>query len=73
MLVVLSRCCCWFLPPHQEHSCQNQGQTKDLPIATNDELDVHEDTSIVILHAKQMQISNVLPPGTQSEALQVLE
>uniref|UniRef100_A0A4W6EN50 Aminopeptidase n=1 Tax=Lates calcarifer TaxID=8187 RepID=A0A4W6EN50_LATCA len=90
----------------------NQGQAKDLPIATNGqpfpwdrmrlpktisplhydltihpnlttldftgvariELDVHEDTSIIILHAKQMQISNVLllaPEGIRP--LHVLE
>uniref|UniRef100_A0A3B4T8I6 Endoplasmic reticulum aminopeptidase 1b n=1 Tax=Seriola dumerili TaxID=41447 RepID=A0A3B4T8I6_SERDU len=38
------------------------------------ELDVHEDTSVIILHAKQMQISNVLllaPEGVRP--LQVLE
>uniref|UniRef100_A0A8C9YS97 Aminopeptidase n=1 Tax=Sander lucioperca TaxID=283035 RepID=A0A8C9YS97_SANLU len=38
------------------------------------QLDVHEDTSIIILHAKQMQISNVLllaPEGVRP--LQVLE
>uniref|UniRef100_A0A4W6EIP2 Aminopeptidase n=1 Tax=Lates calcarifer TaxID=8187 RepID=A0A4W6EIP2_LATCA len=99
-------------PPSSGAQLPNQGQAKDLPIATNGqpfpwdrmrlpktisplhydltihpnlttldftgvariELDVHEDTSIIILHAKQMQISNVLllaPEGIRP--LHVLE
>ncbi|XP_040898732.1 endoplasmic reticulum aminopeptidase 1b isoform X1 [Toxotes jaculatrix] len=100
------------VPPSSGAQLPNQGQAKDLPIATNGqpfpwhrmrlpktisplhydltihpnlttfeftgvvriELDVHEDTNVVILHAKHMQISNVLllaPEGARR--LQVLE
>uniref|UniRef100_A0A8C4HMF6 Aminopeptidase n=1 Tax=Dicentrarchus labrax TaxID=13489 RepID=A0A8C4HMF6_DICLA len=103
-----------FVPVRPSSAAQlpNQGQAKDVPIATNGQpfpwdrmrlpktvyplhydltihpnlttldftgvarilLDVHEDTSMVVLHAKQMQVSNVLllaPEGVRP--LRVLE
>ncbi|XP_035514165.1 LOW QUALITY PROTEIN: endoplasmic reticulum aminopeptidase 1b [Morone saxatilis] len=100
------------VPPSSAAQLPNQGQAKDVPIATNGQpfpwdrmrlpktvspihydltihpnlttldftgvarilLDVHEDTSTVVLHAKQMQVSNVLllaPEGVRP--LRVLE
>ncbi|GLD74778.1 endoplasmic reticulum aminopeptidase 1-like protein [Lates japonicus] len=63
-----------FSPLHYDLTIHPNLTTLDFTGVARIELDVHEDTSIVILHAKQMQISNVLllsPEGVRP--LQVLE
>lgn len=61
-------------PLHYDLSIHPNLTTLDFTGVIRIQLDVHEDTSSIILHAKQMQISNVLlltPEGVRS--LQVLE
>lgn len=61
-------------PIHYDLSIHPNLTTFDFTGVARIELDVHEDTSVVILHAKQMQISNVVllaPEGVRP--LQVLE
>uniref|UniRef100_A0A8C5HW04 Aminopeptidase n=1 Tax=Gouania willdenowi TaxID=441366 RepID=A0A8C5HW04_GOUWI len=61
-------------PVHYDLSIHPNLTSLDFTGVVSIELDVHEDTSVVILHAKQLQISNVLlvtPEGTKP--LQVLE
>lgn len=61
-------------PIHYDLSIHPNLTTFDFTGVVRIALDVHEDTSVVILHAKQMQISNVvlLAPGGM-RPLQVLE
>ncbi|KAG7221274.1 hypothetical protein INR49_017339 [Caranx melampygus] len=61
-------------PIHYDLSIHPNLTTFDFTGVARIELDVHEDTSVIILHAKQMQISNVVllaPEGVRP--LQVLE
>ncbi|XP_074526657.1 endoplasmic reticulum aminopeptidase 1-like [Halichoeres trimaculatus] len=61
-------------PIHYDLTIHPNLTTLDFTGVARIQLDVHEDTSIIILHAKQMQISNVLllaPEGVRP--LQVLE
>uniref|UniRef100_A0A4W6EM45 Aminopeptidase n=1 Tax=Lates calcarifer TaxID=8187 RepID=A0A4W6EM45_LATCA len=61
-------------PLHYDLTIHPNLTTLDFTGVARIELDVHEDTSIIILHAKQMQISNVLllaPEGIRP--LHVLE
>lgn len=61
-------------PIHYDLSLHPNLTTFDFTGVVRIELDVHEDTSVIILHAKQMQISKVVllaPEGVRP--LQVLE
>ncbi len=61
-------------PVHYDLTIHPNLTTLDFTGVVRIQLDVHEDTSTVVLHAKQMQISNVLllaPEGVRP--LQVLE